>query len=93
MANDMDMEMETHNNMHTLYSDCLSYRVSMSKLDFVDLLAQRDWLSCSCLLGNWVQDLADVRGTLELEAADGSFCKRRPSSNEEVHKELLRPFG
>jgi hypothetical protein len=23
MVNDMDMEMETHNNMHTLYSDCV----------------------------------------------------------------------
>ena len=22
MVNDADMEMETHNNMHTLYSDC-----------------------------------------------------------------------
>ena len=64
----------------------------MSKHGFVDLLAQRDWLSWSCLLGNWVQD-ENVRGTLELEAADGSFCKRRPPSNEEVYKELLRPFG
>ena len=64
----------------------------MSKLGFVDLLAQRDWLSWSCLLGNWVQD-ENVRGTLELEAADGSFCERRPASNEEVYKELLRPFG